>query len=236
MASMGVKACWVIRFTRRFAKIRPDDFIQYYLAGVLRPQTVIIGDDFYFGHNRRGTVRALRQQGRQSGFEVLVVPTRVRGTSKISSSRIRRDIAAGDLDHAARLLGRPFSVWGRVVRGDGRGRRLGYPTANIHPSGHILPPSGVYIVQVQIGRRTFKGVANVGRRPSFKTIAAVNLEVHLFAFKKNLYGNNILVRFYRKIRDEKIFRSQDELARRIHRDEKEAKQWFARHRLPPPER
>jgi riboflavin kinase / FMN adenylyltransferase len=226
IAQMGVDISILVHFTKRFSRLSPDDFIQRYLVHKIRPSEIVVGNDFHFGQERLGTAAIFRRKGKEYGFDVCLIKTNSGDRKKISSSRIRRDIAAGDLKGAARLLGRPFSILGRVVHGDARGRGWGYPTANIHPAGQLVPPSGVYIVEACLDGHCYPGIANVGRRPTFKRIASVNLEVHLFDFRRNLYGKEMLVRFYKRIRDEKVFRSEDELVRQIRCDEGEARRWF----------
>lgn len=224
---MGVKVGWVIPFTRRFARGNADEFFHRYLINPLSPSEIVVGDDFHFGRGRQASAAYLQALGPKHGIAVRCLSVGS-GPKSVSSSRIRRDIATGNLKHAASLLGRPFAVLGRVIHGDSRGRKLGYPTANIHLTQQLLPPSGVYIVKVKLGSRTYPGIANLGHRPSFKKIARVNLEVHLFNLRQNLYARRILVQFLRKIRDEKVFRSQAELVRQIRLDEKQARRWFHR--------
>jgi len=225
--AMGVKVCWVVSFTRRLARQSAEDFIRRYLVRTLSSFEIVVGSDFHFGHDRQATAARLQTLGPKYGVTVRCLAVGS-PTKSVSSSRIRRDIAEGDLRHAALLLGRPFAILGRVVHGDSRGRTLGYPTANIHLTRQILPPSGVYVVQIILDRKIYRGIANLGHRPSFKKIAQVNLEVYLFHFRRNLYGRQILVQFLRKIRDEKVFRSETELARQIRLDEKQARRCFER--------
>ena len=130
------------------------------------------------------------------------------GKKKIGSSIIRQLIGAGKLIHAARLLGRGVSAMGRVVRGDGRGKRLGFPTANMLIQNGVIPPLGVYAVKVGIGKKTFSGMANIGRRPSFKKNDRAHLETHIFNFHRSLYNKEIIVEFVQKIREEKKFDSR----------------------------
>lgn len=226
IAQLGVDVCLLLHFTKRFSRLSPDAFIKRYLVAKIRPIEVIVGDDFHFGQERRGTAEIFRKKGQAYGFKVRLVKTGLGRQKKVSSSIIRRDILSGNLAHAARLLGRPFTILGRVIHGDARGRGLGYPTANIYPAGQLLPPSGVYIVDVCRGSRCYSGIANVGRRPSFKRIADVNVEVHIFDFRRDIYGKDIQVRFYKKIRDEQVFRCEKELISQIRCDETKARRWF----------
>lgn len=230
LESLGVDHCVVIPFGKSFARLSPESFIKTYLVRPFSPELIVVGDDFRFGHSRRGTGKMFRQIGRQHGFGFMAVTTREHGRKRFSSTRIRDFIIRGKLSKAAGLLGRPVSIYGRVIHGDARGRRLGYPTANINPIDELLPPSGVYVVMVRRGDQAFPGVASIGRRPSFKKICPVNVEAHIFNFHRNLYGQHIIVEFLRRIRDEKVFRSAQDLIEQIRQDEQFARSWFACHR------
>ena len=149
------------------------------------------------------------------------------GRRAISSTRIRQLISAGRLEEAGRLLGRPVSVCGPVVKGKERGRVLGYPTANVAYEAGVLPPQGVYVVQVSLGKKTFPAVANIGTRPSFeKQIAKLYLEVHILDFSKDIYGKTIKVEFLKKVRNEKKFPSAQKLIRQIRKDESFARTYL----------
>jgi riboflavin kinase/FMN adenylyltransferase len=156
-----------------------------------------------------------------------MVSTGKKGRKTVGSTSIRQLITKGNIVKAAKLLGRPVSILGRVMHGDARGGTLGYPTANIMPTKEVIPPSGVYLVKVIFKNKRYNGIANVGRRPSFKRLSKVNIEVHIFDFKKNLYAQDIIIEFFKKIRDEKIFLSKEDLIRQIQSDEKKAIKWFA---------
>lgn len=229
MAEMGVHLCWVVRFTRRFASLSPEQFIRRYLIKDFHPEGIYIGDDFRFGQNRSGTLNSLKRAGREFGFWVRTLKVGKGGEKSLSSSTIRQDIAEGRLEKAARLLGKPFALYGRVVHGDRRGRLFGYPTANINIENQIHPPEGVYVVGIVIGKKKYFGLANLGKRPTFKKEGRVNLEVHVFQFKENLYRRHILVIFYQRMRDEKYFSSAEALKFQLAQDEKFARQWLAQH-------
>lgn len=221
---LGVKACLVVRFTKRFAQLSSDQFIKKYLVDRLRPKEIFVGDDFCFGRKRKGTVAYFKDAGREHGFKVRAVsPVKV-GEKKIGSSRIKRLIVNGKLDAAKQFLGRNVSIVGKVVKGDGRGKKLGYPTANISPKNEMILPVGVYAVRVTVGRKTFNGMANVGRRPSFKKNGKyINIETHIFNFNRTLYGKEITIEFIRKIRNEQVFASPSKMIAQLKRDEARAK-------------
>ncbi len=220
LEELGVFLCLVIKFTKRFARLSPERFIKRYLLKYFHPQEVYVGDDFRFGQDRQGTIEYFCQMGERHGFKVNhIIPVKG-GRGKISSTDIRRLITAGKLARAAQFLGRRVSLMGRVEKGDGRGKGLGFPTANIYPRNHVLPPGGVYAVYAAIGRRQFKGMANIGKRPSFYSpLKSVNLEVHLFDFHQNLYGREIVVEFVKKVREERPFAAREELTFQLKQDE-----------------
>ena len=229
LEEMGVDACIVVKFTKRFASLDPKVFIRRYLRDRIGAVEVIVGDDFYFGRDRRGDVGLLMMMAETCGFKVHVIGTRRKGSKQVSSSRIREFIREGDIRHAQHLLDRPVAVYGQVVRGDQRGRLLGFPTANLNPYTTGMAPIGVYCVRVTIRDRVYFGMANIGHRPSFKRKAPVNIEVHIFDFRGNLYGQNILVEFLKRIRDEHVFSSQASLAAQLQSDAVSVRQWFKSH-------
>ncbi len=230
IAALGVDAVVVVRFTKTFSHLSPQQFILKYLVRPFSPREIIVGDDFRFGQNRSGTISVFMDAGPKYAFEVLSVKTGKKGHKKFSSTAARDAIAVGNLKKAFLILGRPVSLLGSVVRGDQRGKTLGYPTANMIPSGEILPPLGVYCVRIVLGRQSFLGIANVGVRPSFHKEDRQNVEVHIFDFKKNIYGKEICVAFLHKIRNEMYFPSSKDLVAQIKRDETFARKWFSRHK------
>ncbi|MBN1870724.1 MAG: bifunctional riboflavin kinase/FAD synthetase [Candidatus Omnitrophica bacterium] len=216
---LGVKACLVIPFTKKISQLTAGQFVKKYLIRLFCPQEVYVGADFCFGKNRQGTVSYLMNAGQKYGFKVNAVAPVKAGNRKIGSSSIRHLIMRGRLNEASRLLGRNVSLMGKVVKGEGRGKSLGFPTANIFPENEMILPVGVYAVRVKTGHRMYKGMANVGRRPSFKKNKNhINIEIHIFEFKKSLYGKEISVEFIKKIRNEKFFKSPQELTDQLARD------------------
>jgi len=217
---LDVAACVVVRFTKKFSQLSPQQFVKRYLMDSIQPKEVFVGDDFRFGQNRQGTLELFEAAGRQYGFKVNAISSVQGGDKKIGSSRIRQLILNGKLRLAARFLGRDVSVMGKVVRGDGRGKLLGYPTANIRPDNEVIPPVGVYAVRVLIDDKKMKGMANVGHCPSFKKeVEAVNIETHIFDFSESLYDKDIIIEFIKKIRSEKKFSSENKFIAQLKRDE-----------------
>ena len=221
---LGADLCLVVRFTKRFSRLTAQRFIDRYLLGPVRPREIFVGSDFRFGRDRQGTADFFRTIGRRHDFKVhTVAPVRFAG-QKIGSSRIRQLISDGKMPLAGRLLGRPVSVMGKVIRGDGRGKTLGYPTANIVPENDVVLPVGVYAVLVVIGPRCYAGMANVGRRPSFKKRQSrLGIEVHIFRFARNVYNRCVMIEFVEKIRDEKKFRSRESMIAQLKRDERKSR-------------
>ncbi len=235
LQELGVDAVLVIRFNKRFARIDPHYFIKKILVQRLHVQSIFVGEDFRFGRNRSADVTLFEQLAQGYGYRMHAVKALKQGGKVISSSRLRRLIPQGQLSEAQKLLGRPVSILGHVVHGSARGELLGYPTANVHYESALLPPQGVYAVRVVWKNKTLYGMANLGIRPSFKSRKPaspaglakggsggpkVHLEVHVFDFNVNLYGQEVLVEFLQRIRDEKAFPSKEDLICQIRQDEK----------------
>jgi riboflavin kinase/FMN adenylyltransferase len=217
---LDVMVCVVVHFTKRFSRLAAGEFVKRYLVDPIHPKEIFVGNDFRFGKDRSGTLEYFKEAGRTYGFKVHAI-TPVKGErAKIGSSRIRRMITGGKLTSAKKFLGRNVSLMGKVVRGDQRGKGLGFPTANIHPENAVVPPTGVYAVYIRVNNKKFKGMANVGLRPSFKKgNNSINVEVHIFDFQKNLYGREIIVEFVKNIRKERTFDSKEKFIAQLKRDE-----------------
>jgi len=188
-------------------------------------QWLLVGRDFRFGAKRQGDFGTLDSAARRDGFSLEAMPDVSHDGERVSSSAVRAALAAGDFAHAERLLGRPYSISGKVGPGARLGRELGFPTANI-ALAQRPPLSGIYVVEVE-GRG--RGVASVGRRPTVNPVAKPLLEVHLFDWDGELYGERLRVRFLRKLRDEAKFDDLAALRRAIAQDAEQARQYFARH-------
>jgi len=218
LAEAGLDLAAVIPFDEAMRRQTSAGFAATVLAGALQARLVVVGEDFRFGHQRTGNVAALSELGDAHGFAAEVVPL-VGGQAPVSSTRIRALVAAGDLAGAAAALGRPHEVRGAVVAGEGRGRRLGFPTANVAvPAQLALPPGGVYAVQAgPRGASLRPGVANLGTRPTFGG-AGLSLEVHLLEPPGDLYGATLRVAFVARLRDERRFDGPADLAAQIAAD------------------
>lgn len=216
----------MIRFNHAFSQMSAKDFVKHIIHDALNIKHLIVGDDFNFGHDRKGDVGLLRNMGSQLDFSVESVNTMNYGGMRISSSRIRAALAAGDLLFAEELLGRCYSMWGRVAHGEKRGRIIGFPTANIYLHRKVSPLQGVYAVKIHgLGEEPLYGVANLGNRPTFDGTRTL-LEIHIFSFDKKIYGHYLQVDFMHKLRDEKRFESFELLKEQIFKDAENAREFF----------
>jgi riboflavin kinase/FMN adenylyltransferase len=223
LAECGVDQAYVCRFNARFAALTAEQFIERIVRG-LGVRHLIIGDDFRFGKGRSGDFAMLQQAGREHGFGVEAMETLVHEGERVSSSAVREALEAGDLEHAERLLGRPYCISGRVIHGEKLGRKLGYATANIQLKRLRAPLSGIFVVTVDgIGDRAYEGVASLGVRPTVTTSGRSTLEVYIFDFDGDLYRAHLRVNFLHKLRDEAKFDTLEALTAQIARDVADAK-------------
>jgi riboflavin kinase/FMN adenylyltransferase len=223
LAQTPVDYVLFLRFDRRLAEYRPEEFVRRVLIGRCGMRELVIGHDHGFGRGRSGDVDTLRRLGVEDGFEVDVVAAVDVGDQHVSSSRIRRAVAGGDLDTAARMLGRPYSVSGQVGQGERRGRLLGVPTINLAdvPPQKLLPPDGVYAVRVEWRGGRAGGMMNQGPRPTFDD-GRRSLEAHLFGFEGDLYGEWVRIEWVERLRDVKRFASVEHLQQQLERDRSRA--------------
>ena len=227
IADEGVAMAMVCHFNAAFSALGAEAFIERVLVGALRVRHLIIGDDFRFGAQRAGDFALLRASGARFGFAVEAMESVMLDGERASSSAVRAALSSGHLQRAERLLGRPYSIDGRVVQGDKVGRQLGFATANIRIKHDRPPLLGVFAVEVKCpDGQTLKGVANLGFRPSAHQVARPLLEVHLFDFERDIYGSHLNVRFLHKLRDEMKFPHFDALKAQIAHDVDTAKKYF----------
>ncbi len=231
LAACGVERAYVCRFNAAFAALSAENFIEDILVRGLAVRHLYIGDDFRFGARRRGDFAMLQAAGRAHGFGVESMATLDVAGERVSSSAVRAALAKGEVDHAAELLGRPYSIAGRVAHGDKLGRQLGYPTANIQLKHRRPALSGVFTVSVEglLAGRAVQGVANIGTRPTVDGSGRPRLEVHLFDWQQECYGAHLRVHFLHKLRQEQRFESFDALIAQIRRDADDARAWHAAH-------
>ncbi|MGC9372429.1 MAG: riboflavin biosynthesis protein RibF [Thermovirgaceae bacterium] len=215
-------------FTRGLAELSPEEFVEclerkYFLQGV------VVGRDFRFGRSRSGDAGVLSRLGERKGWDVSVVDPVLVGDEKVSSSAVRRMVTAGDVAAAGEMLGYPFFVTGNVVHGDGRGQKLGYPTANLHvPSEKVVPDRGVYSGAAVCEAGLFPSAVNVGYNPTFEGNRPLRVEAHILGYEKDLYGKHIALFFFSRIRNEMRFAGSEKLLARIAADLSETRKIWAR--------
>lgn len=226
LKKLGVKTVLVMPFNDHFSRLTAQEFIEAVLWSRLQARLVVVGEDFRFGRNREGNADLLSQTGRKLGLRVLTVPPVIRDGQTVSSSLIRDLLERGEVDLAARYLGRVYEIDGTVIKGNSRGQSLGIPTANISSQNEILPP-GVFITETKVQGKSFPSVTNIGQRPTFGPSPAI-IESHIIDFHGNLYGEKVRTSLYHKIRDEKKFSGEAELKLQVNLDIERAKEFWAR--------
>lgn len=223
----GVEHVHVCHFNQELASLSAEAFVQHFLVDALQAKWVLVGDDFRFGAKRLGDFGLLQHEGARHGFEAFAMPSVMVDGLRISSTAVREALAAGDLAMARRLLGRPYSISGRVVHGDKLGTEIGYPTANIQLKHNKPPLAGIFAVELcGLPGGNLPGVASLGVRPTVKQDGLPTLEVHVFDFKQQIYGSHVHVDFLHKLRDEEKFPSLDALIAAIAKDVADAKEYF----------
>src|SRR5438067_130699 len=217
--ALGSTHALVIKFTREFADMEAEKFALELHACCKPLREICVGHEWSFGRNRAGNLALLKRMGDELGFEEIGVPAVQANGEIVSSTLIRAAVEMGDLTRAALFLGRDYSILGTVVRGDGLGRRLGFPTANLSAHNEQFPPNGVYAVEAQLGARTLRGVVNIGVRPTIQSATGERvLELHLLDFDAEIYGEDIEVFFRKFLRAEQKFSGLEELKSQIQRD------------------
>ncbi len=230
LESADLDAVLILKFDRELAALTGERFFQSVLDSRVDLAEVRIGENFRFGHDRAGGVELLTAIGDRRGFTVVSVPAvKIDGVT-VSSSRTRALIRDGKMEPAAEMLGRPYAIRGEVTHGDGRGRKLHYPTANLAARNELLPLTGVYVTEVVVGAARHASVTNVGSRPTFRS-GGVGVETHLIDFEGDLYGEIMEVRFLARIRGEEKFADGVELSDQIARDLAAAEAFFENGRL-----
>ncbi len=235
LAAAGVAETRICAFNESFAALSPDDFVKQVLVDAMQAKHVLIGDDFRFGARRAGDFALLESLGEQYGFTVSALDSQCLADERISSSQVRAALATGDLQRAEALLGYPYAMEGRVIKGRQLGRTIGVPTANVQIRHDPLPLRGVFVVEVALDQtklavpqktRSYPGVANLGYRPTLGGDTQPLLEVHLFDFSGDLYGAHLDVRFLAKLRDEMTFANFEALTSQIRDDLAQARSFF----------
>jgi riboflavin kinase/FMN adenylyltransferase len=226
---LGLEAVVVLPFTLDLARLSPEEFVEQILVRDLSVKAVLVGENFRFGHKQAGDVKLLSELGTKHGFDVVIVPPVVYRGEVVSSTIIRREVAEGDVSHAARLLDRAFALTGEVVSGTGTGRRFTFPTLNLAAEQELLPARGVYITRscLEGETRSYRSVTNIGMRPTFNG-SALSVETHLLDTQLATAPKRMEVRFWKRLREEKKFSGPEELRAQIAADIARANKFFSR--------
>lgn len=217
----GIQNTLIIPFSKEFAQTSPDDFVRNYLIKIIGMKKMLIGYDHLFGKNREGNEELLKKLSEELSFDIEKLGPLQDKEVIISSTKIRDAICNKNIEFANEMLGYNYFVHGKILKGDGRGAKIGYPTANIYPDNNnkLLPSNGIYFVSAEINDKKYFGMAYIGTRPTFTQDTQPTLEVNFFDFEGNLYGTEIFVEFLNYIRDDKKFNNKDELIKEIQNDE-----------------
>lgn len=229
LEAQGIDALLVIHFTYEFSRLSSREFYERCLVNGTGVSEVVVGYDHMFGRNREGSIEKLINMGQQFDFSVFALhPYTVNG-EVVSSTQVRKALAVGNVERAKAFLGREYSLRGTVVRGDGRGRGIGYPTANIKPESEkkMIPAKGVYLVGVKLDGKNLFGMMNIGVRPTMTDTLQQTVEVHLFDFADDIYGKNLIITFLKRLRDEQKFASLEQLIHQLGNDKAQSLQFIA---------
>jgi len=226
--AIGIEWLLVVPFTRDFSLTEPEDFARDFLAERLRVREVVLGAHFAFGRGKRGDLALLERLGPECGFTAEGVEEVSVGGEPVSSTRIRKALAAGDVALARALLGRDYEVDGIVARGERVGRKIGYPTINLAPENELFPADGVYVTRIEIRsfERRFDAVTNIGRRPTVYEDFATTIETYVLDFNANVYGERVRLFFLERLREERKFPSVMALTEQIGRDIEATREFF----------
>lgn len=224
---LGIEQAIVIRFSQDFAAQDAEIFLRDTIHERLQAKEIYLGENFAFGKNRGGNIELLRRMSAELGFAADEVPEITLRGQRISSSKIRQLLADGKVNLARRMLGRPYGIEGQIVRGDRRGRTIGFPTANLKPKNRVIPKFGVYATANLIDGAWRRSITNVGVRPTFAGDKEPSIESYIFDFDGDLYGDVLRVRFLHRIRDERKFNGIEELKAQIEKDSETALRYFS---------
>jgi riboflavin kinase/FMN adenylyltransferase len=223
--ALGVEHLLIITFDKQFAATEPEDFVQKLVIHSKPLREICVGHEWSFGKNRRGNLDLLKKLGAKFNFDVVGIPPVKINGAVVSSTAIRQAIEKGDLAKAAEMLGREYTILGTVTRGDNLGKKIGFPTANLSAHSEQFPPNGVYVAEARIDGELYRGVINLGIRPTVSSGKSERvLEIHLFDFNRDIYGHDVEVRFLKFLRSEKKFQDLDTLVQQIRQDVEQARQ------------
>lgn len=229
---MGIDTVIIEEFTKDFAKVTPQDFLENYIVKNLHPKTLVVGHDFTFGADRAGNIPFLEKFCAEKGIRLIIIPPFQQHNLVVSSTKIREALKDGDVEKANELLGRTYYLRGHVERGFQRGRTIGVPTANVHPDVEFVPRKGVYFTQTKIGGHSHFSITNIGINPTFHEDkkSPIKIESHIFDFDAQLYGVEVEVFLCHFHRDEKKFNGIEELKAQIQDDMNQARRYFDEHK------
>jgi riboflavin kinase/FMN adenylyltransferase len=223
--ALGVEHLLIITFDKQFAATEPEDFVRKLVIHSKPLREICVGHEWSFGKNRRGNLDLLKKLGAKFNFDVVGIPPVKINGAVVSSTAIRQAIEKGDWAKAAEMLGREYTILGTVTRGDNLGKKIGFPTANLSAHSEQFPPNGVYVAEARIDGELYRGVINLGVRPTVSSGKSERvLEIHLFDFNRDIYGHDVEVRFLKFLRSEKKFQDLDTLVQQIRQDVEQARQ------------
>ena len=226
LQALGLDAVAVLPFTSELAQLSAQDFLAM-LVDELQMKCLVVGPDFALGRNRAGTIGVMRQAGEELGFRVEVTELLAEEGEKVGSSSVRQALSEGDVERVGRLLGRPFSLRGPVVRGDQRGRTLGFPTANIAIGlDRALPAYGVYVTRAYLREAAYESCTNIGIRPTFNVEPRPTVEAFIMDFDVDIFGQELRIELLHRLRGELRFEGAEALVDAMHRDIRDAREWF----------
>lgn len=227
LKKLGVDYLLELNFTRDFSTLKPEEFLRQFVFVNKKIKKIFLGHDFHFGANKTGNFELAKVESSKNGVELLMYSEYKVDSSSVSSTIVRNQIQEGRVEVAANMLGRNFFISGRVIKGQGRGRQIGFPTANLgYDKDIILPAKGVYVTNTILNGMLYESITNVGVNPTFNTGYDIHVETHLLDFSRDIYGDEIRVIFVKKIRDEKKFSSVNELVKQIEEDSIIARKYF----------
>jgi riboflavin kinase / FMN adenylyltransferase len=230
LENFGIENLFIIEFTREFSRLTSGDFFLEYVIKTVGLSDIVIGYDHHFGKDRSGDIRTLEKLGKEYDFRVTAVEPCNVDNEAVSSTRIRKALGSGDLHLANRCMGRAYSLQGKVIEGDKRGRGLGFPTANLElqDESKLLPALGIYAVEVILGEKRLFGLMSIGKRPTFYNSGRIVPEVFIYDFDREIYGETMRVNMVERLRDEEKYSSAEELVEQMKKDKQKGLEIFSR--------
>ena len=226
ITNTGIQHIVVVPFTKEFANLSAQEYIERFMVGVFHPHTIIIGYDHRFGHDRKGDIKLLEKLAQENAYELIEIPAQLIDDAAVSSTKIRNAITDGRMEEASHMLGRNYSFKGKVMHGNKLGRTLGYPTANLVPEEpeQIIPALGIYAIKAAHNGHQYNGMMSIGYNPTVTDKRELRIEANLFDFDQDIYGEMLEVFFFKKLREEHKFDSLEALVQQLHKDKEESLQ------------